>query len=153
MSPNDKKDQPLVALIDERAAEKLFPGQDPIGKRFSQLGTADHEAKWIQIVGVTGNVIYDRLTNKHLRPTFYLPEAQSGESFMSVVLRTDGAPAAFANLARRAVLSVNKEIPIYNVKLLGQVVRESYWDRIFSAPSSLFSPSSPSSSLPSGSTA
>jgi putative ABC transport system permease protein len=130
-SPNDKKGQPLVALIDERAAEKLFPGENPIGKRFAQLGIAGHEEKWIQIVGVTGNVIYDRLTNKHFRPTFYLPEAQSGESFMSVVLRTEGAPAAFANLARRAVLGVNKEIPIYNVKLLRDVVRESYWDRIF----------------------
>ncbi|HEY2800920.1 MAG TPA: ABC transporter permease [Chthoniobacterales bacterium] len=130
-SPNDKEGKPLVALMDQRAAEKLFPGQDPIGKRFAQLGIAGHQVKWIQIVGVTGNVIYDRLTNKHLRPTFYLPEAQSTENFMSVVLRTDGAAASFANLARRAVLSVNKEIPIYHVKLLREVVRESYWDRIF----------------------
>lgn len=130
-SPNDKEGAPLVALIDSRTAGTLFPGQNPIGKRLAQLGVDGKGEKWIQIVGVTGNVIYDRLTNKHLRPTFYFPLAQSPENFMSIVLRTDGAAAAFANLARQAVLSVNKEIPIYNVKLLSDVVKESYWDRVF----------------------
>ena len=50
---------------------------------------------------------------------------------MSVVMRTDNAPASFANLARRAVFSVNKDIPIYKVKLMTDVVKESYWDRVF----------------------
>ncbi|MGH8164473.1 MAG: FtsX-like permease family protein, partial [Rhodanobacteraceae bacterium] len=124
--PNDTKAKPLVALIDERGAEKLFPGKNPIGRRFAQpLG------KWVQIVGVVGNVAYSRLTRKQDHPTFYFPQAQAPQNFMSVVLRTDGAPAAFANLARKAVLSVNKEIPIYNVKIMSEVVKESYWDRVF----------------------
>lgn len=125
-SPNDKEGQPLVALIDQHGAELLFPGQNPIGRRFAQ----PHGA-WIQIVGVTGNVIYDQLHSRHERPIFYFAYAQSPQPFMSAVIRTDGAPAAFANLARNAVLSVNKEIPIYNVKLLSDVVKESYWDRVF----------------------
>ena len=131
-STDDKDGKPLVALIDQRTADKLFPGQNPIGKRFAQIEIAGGPAaKWIEIVGVTGNVVYDRLTNKHLRPTFYFTRAQTPQNFMSIVLRTDGAPAAFANLARQAVLSVNKEIPIYNVKLMTEVVKESYWDRVF----------------------
>lgn len=131
LSPNDKENKPLVALIDQRAAELLFPGQNPIGRRFVQLGIPGGDARWIQIVGVSGNAVYDRLTSKALRPVFYLPEAQTPENFMSVALRTEGAPAAFANLARQAVLSLNKEIPIYNVSLMSDVVKESYWDRIF----------------------
>ncbi|MDQ2660053.1 MAG: ABC transporter permease, partial [Verrucomicrobiota bacterium] len=125
-SPDDKEGKPLVALVDQRTAATLFPGQNPIGKRFAQpLG------EWVQIVGVTGNAIYDRLENRHERPVFYFPFAQSPENFMSVALRTDGGAAAFANLARKAVLSVNTEIPIYNVKLMSEVVKESYWDRVF----------------------
>ncbi|MGH7938394.1 MAG: FtsX-like permease family protein, partial [Bryobacteraceae bacterium] len=124
-SPNDKEGQPLVALVDQRGANPLFPGQNPIGKRFCQ---PEAPSKWIQIVGVVGNVAYSRLTRKQDHPTFYFPQAQSPQPFMSAVVRTDGAPAAFANLARKAVLSVNKEIPIYNVKLMGEVVKESYWD-------------------------
>src|SRR5438067_12532851 len=50
---------------------------------------------------------------------------------MSVMLRTKTDPAAFANLARTAVLAVNKEIPIYRVKTMDQVVIESFWERRF----------------------
>ncbi len=130
-SPNDKEGQPLVALVDQRGAHQLFRGENPIGKRFAQPGNPGEPPKWIEIIGVVGNVTYDRLTRKQDHPTFYFPQAQAPENFMSAVVRTDGAPAAFANLARQAVLSVNKEIPIYNVKLMSQVVKESYWDRVF----------------------
>jgi putative ABC transport system permease protein len=128
---DDNESKPLVALIDQRAAKQLFPGQDPIGKRFAKLAPSNEPVKVIQIVGVVGDVVYDRLTEKKLRPTFYFPQSQKPPSFMSVVLRTDGAPASFANLARKAVFSVNKEIPIYKVKLMSDVVKESYWDRVF----------------------
>src|SRR5438093_3994384 len=50
---------------------------------------------------------------------------------MSVMLRTKTDPAAFGNLARSAVLAVNKEIPIYKVKTMDQVVTESFWERRF----------------------
>src|SRR5437879_9990919 len=50
---------------------------------------------------------------------------------MSVMLRPKTDPAAFANLARAAVLAVNKEIPIYRVKTMDQVVIESFWERRF----------------------
>ena len=127
----DNETKPLVALIDQRAAQQLFPGRDPIGKRFAKLGPPNEPLKMIQIVGVVGDVVYDRLTEKRLRPTFYYPQSQDPPNFMSVVLRTDGATASFANAARKAVFSVNKEIPIYKVKLMSDVVKESYWDRVF----------------------
>jgi ABC-type antimicrobial peptide transport system permease subunit len=50
---------------------------------------------------------------------------------MSVAVRTQSAPASFANLVRNAVLSVNKDIPIYRVKLMTDVVKDSFWERRF----------------------
>lgn len=127
----DDASKPLVGLIDQRAAQTLFPGQDPIGRRFSKLAPPGEPVKMVQIVGVVGDVVYDRLTRKKSRPTIYFPESQEPANFMSVVLRSEGAPSSFANLARNAVLSVNKEIPIYKVRLMTEVVKESYWDRVF----------------------
>jgi putative ABC transport system permease protein len=46
-------------------------------------------------------------------------------------MRTKTSPSGFANLARNAVLSVNKDIPIYRVKLMTTVVKESYWESGF----------------------
>jgi ABC-type antimicrobial peptide transport system permease subunit len=50
---------------------------------------------------------------------------------MSVAVRTQNAPASFTNAVRNAVLSVNKDIPIYKVKLMTEVVKESFWERGF----------------------
>src|SRR5207244_8108665 len=61
----------------------------------------------------------------------YVSQYQNPDWFMSVMLRTKTDPAAFANLARTAVLAVNKEIPIYKVKTMDQVVVESFWERRF----------------------
>jgi putative ABC transport system permease protein len=77
------------------------------------------------------NVIYDRLTERREFPCVYDAQYQNPESFMSVMLRTKTDPAAFGNSARAAVLAVNKEIPIYKVKTMDQVMTESFWERRF----------------------
>ena len=50
---------------------------------------------------------------------------------MSVVLRTQSNPRHYLNLARSAVLAVNKEIPIYRVFTMQEIVKQSFWERRF----------------------
>ena len=127
----DNKDSQRVALIDEAGARKWFPNTDPIGHQLALLEKLGEPLKWVTIVGVVHNVIYDRLTERRELPCVYDAQYQNPESFMSVMLRTKTDPAAFANLARAAVLAVNKEIPIYKVKTMDQVMTESFWERRF----------------------
>ncbi len=127
----DNKDGQRVALIDETAARKWFPDSDPIGHQVAVLEKLGQPPKWATIVGIVRNVIYDRLTQRREFPCIYEAEYQKPEPFMSVMLRTKMDPAAAANLARGAVLAVNKEIPIYKVKTMDQVVTESFWERKF----------------------
>jgi putative ABC transport system permease protein len=61
----------------------------------------------------------------------YFCQYQNHENFMSVVLRTKSAPKGYENLARGAVLSVNKDIPIYRVFTMDEVVLQSFWERRF----------------------
>ena len=127
----DNKDSQRVVLIDDAAARKWFPNIDPIGHQLSLLEKLGEPPKWGTIVGIVHNVIYDRLTERREFPCVYVPQYQNPDWFMSVMLRTKTDPAAFANLARTAVLAVNKEIPIYRVKTMDQVVIESFWERRF----------------------
>jgi putative ABC transport system permease protein len=127
----DIKDTQGVALIDEAAARKWFPNTDPIGHQLALLEKLGQPPKWATIVGIVRNVIYDRLTQRREFPCVYVSEYQRPESFMSVMLRTKMDPAVAGNLARAAVLAVNKEIPIYKVKTMDQVVTESFWERRF----------------------
>jgi putative ABC transport system permease protein len=127
----DSKDAPRVALIDEDGARAWFPNQDPIGHQLRNLDKPGEPPKWATIVGVVRPVIYDRLT-KHLQmPAVYFAQSQVSERFMSVMVRTKTDPAKFANLARTTVLAVNKDLPIYRVLTMDEVVAQSFWDRRF----------------------
>jgi len=130
-SPANDTTRPLVAIIDQRAAQLLFPNQDAVGKRLCKLAPPGQESKWFEVIGVVGNVVQDRLTTRRSLPTMYFDHSQEPEQFMSVALRTKTAPGDFANLARNAVLSVNHDIPIYRIKLMTDVVKESYWESGF----------------------
>ncbi|MEO6871961.1 MAG: ABC transporter permease, partial [Chthoniobacterales bacterium] len=131
ITADDTAGKPAVALIDQRAAEMLFPGRDAIGEHFTRLAAGGEPEQLIEIVGVTGNVAYGRLTDERPAPTFYYPNKQAPAPSMFAALRTKSAATSFSSLARQAAFSVNKEIPIYDVKLMTQVVKESYWDSVF----------------------
>jgi putative ABC transport system permease protein len=127
----DSKDAPRVALIDEDGARAWFPAQDPIGHQLRMLDKAGEPPKWATIVGVVRPVIYDRLTNHRPMPAAYFAQSQVSDRFMSVMVRTKTDPAKFANLARTTVLAVNKDLPIYRVLTMDEVVAQSFWDRRF----------------------
>lgn len=127
----DTKDSQRVALIDEHAAQQWFPKVDPIGRQLEVIEKLGQEPKWATIIGVVGNVAYERLAVERGRPCVYTAESQQASSFMSVMLRTRGDPHRFINAARETILSVNKDVPIYNVRTMEEVFAESFWERRF----------------------
>jgi len=127
----DTKDAPRVALIDEDGARAWFPNDDPIGHQLRYLDKAGEPPKWSTIVGIVRPVVYDKLTKTTKLPAVYFPQDQVPSRFMSVMVRTKTDPAKFSNLVRTTVLSVNKDLPIYKVQTMDEVVAQSFWDRRF----------------------
>ncbi|HKP92596.1 MAG TPA: ABC transporter permease [Chthoniobacterales bacterium] len=127
----DSKDAPRVALIDEHGARAWFPNQDPIGHQLRALDKPGEPPRWATIVGVVRPVVYERLTNRRPMPAVYFAQSQASDRFMSVMIRTRTDPAKFANLDRNTVLAVNKDLPIYRLFTMDEVVAQSYWDRRF----------------------
>jgi putative ABC transport system permease protein len=127
----DSKDAPRVALIDDDGARAWFPNQDPLGHQLRVLSGPGEPPKWATIVGVVRPVVYERLTNRRPMPAAYFAQSQSSDRFMSVMVRTKTDPAKFANLVRTTVLAVNKDLPIYRVLTMDEVVAQSFWDRRF----------------------
>ena len=130
-SAADSKDAPRVALIDEDGARAWFPNEDPIGHQLRNLDRPGEPPKWATIVGVVRPVIYDRLTNHRPMPAVYFAQSQVSERFLSVMVRTKTDPAKFSNVVRATVLAVNKDLPIYRVLTMDEVVAQSFWDRRF----------------------
>jgi putative ABC transport system permease protein len=127
----DSKDAPRVALIDEEAARVWFPNQDPIGHQVRTIEKPGDAPKWATIVGIVRHVVYDRLVQKRAMPEVYFAQSQNPAAFMSVMLRTKTEPKSFGNVIRTAVLSVNKDLPIYKVLTMEEVVGQSFWQMRF----------------------
>jgi putative ABC transport system permease protein len=127
----DSKDAPRVVVIDEDGARAWFPNQDPVGHQLRILNGPGEPPKWATIVGVVRPVVYERLTNRRPMPAAYFAQSQTSDRFLSVMLRTKTDPGKFANLARNTVLAVNKDVPIYRIFTMDEVVAQSFWDRKF----------------------
>jgi putative ABC transport system permease protein len=127
----DNENSSRVCLIDEEGARIWFPNTNPIGHQLRMIGKPGEPLKWRTIVGVVRDVIYDRLTDKHSTPCVYVSQLQEPDWFMSIVLRTKSNPRQYVNLARGAVLAANKDIPIYRIYTMDEIVRQSFWERRF----------------------
>ncbi|HEX7516812.1 MAG TPA: ABC transporter permease [Chthoniobacterales bacterium] len=127
----DSKDAPRVVLIDEDGARAWFPNQDAIGRQLRTLDKSGEPPKWATIVGIVKPVIYEQLIKRHPMPAVYFAQNQASDRFLSVMIRTKSDSSKFTNLARNTVLAVNKDLPIYRVFTMDEVVAQSYWSRKF----------------------
>jgi putative ABC transport system permease protein len=135
----DRPGTPRVIIVDEAFARRHFG--DPaaaLGKRLTTYDPAKkadaagvHEA-WHIIVGVVGNIRH-RIDRPDDHPTVYAATNQTENAFLTIVLRTRSDPLAYVDLARDAVISVNREIPIYEEADLEDVLLRSdtVWPRRF----------------------
>ena len=114
----DKKDTPLVVMINEAMARKHWPNQDAVGKRIRWYGSLD-KAPWIQVVGVVQDVKHE--LNIPVTPEFYLPYAQDVWGSMVVVARTKVDPASLAGAVRQQVWAIDKDQAVYDVHTMQEV--------------------------------
>jgi predicted permease len=128
----DTRTTPRVVIVDERMAEQLWPGADPIGKRIRTGGIdANPNAPWITVVGVVGRIKQDTLDSDS-RMAMYLAHTQYGSRAMNVVLRSGADPAGLAAAARQEIRALDPDLPVYNVRTMTDRVDESLARRRFS---------------------
>lgn len=104
-----------VAVINRVLADSLWPGQDALGKRFVEGAEAR------TVVGVIADVRLDSLSLA-ARPQMYLPLAEQSQHYMTIVARATQDDAAIVARLRDAVRSVDAQQPVYNVRMMRDVV-------------------------------
>jgi predicted permease len=117
----DRDGSPAVAIVNERLARRELGDASPIGRRLRVGGPA---APWREIVGVVGDVRHWSLATDP-NAEAYVPLAQAPEAMMMLAVRTSGDPVLLAAAARRAVLEVDPDQPVYHVASLGERVSET----------------------------
>jgi putative ABC transport system permease protein len=119
-----------VAMINESLARRVFPNEDPIGKRIS-FGAPRTQANWREIIGVVGDVRHHTLEIEP-DPRAYDLFEQSNSGSMFIVVRTAGDPSRLANAARQQARELEPEAPVYLLATMDELVARSMAARRFS---------------------
>jgi predicted permease len=131
----DAADAPGVVVINQAMARKYWPNQDPIGKRMviaKNLGP-DWVDRPREIIGVAGDARADSL-DEPAPPAMYTPFAQLSPHFVSILLGTipvrwvargRAEPSGLVNEIGNAVLSVDSEEPIAEVRSMRELLSGS----------------------------
>jgi len=121
---HDRAGSPLVAIVNESMARRMWPGQDPIGQILLNRNP-------VTVVGVVADVRHLAL-EKDSGLELYFPIRQTGDfSSVDVVVRAKNDPAALAGAVRAALLPVNPGIPANEFRPLETLVDKAVSPRRF----------------------
>jgi putative ABC transport system permease protein len=119
---------PDVAVLNHTLAERLWPGEEAVGRRF-RLGSADGEE--VEVVGVAADGKYLTL-GEDPRPYVFFPLTQSYQPRVTILARTEGDARSEIAAVRDAVARLDPALAVFGVKTM-----EGFLDRSLAGPRSL----------------
>jgi putative ABC transport system permease protein len=132
----DRQGSELVVIINQTLAERLFPGEDPIGRRIAWTGEvlrfAPISGEWRTVVGVAGTT-QDGGLDTAPDPAVFLPFAQTLALGGSLVIRASSNVAALVPEATRIVHRIAPAAPLENVQTIAQIRDQSVSPRRLNA--------------------
>jgi putative ABC transport system permease protein len=120
LNDGDTQDAPSVAVLSETLARRLFPNQDPLGKRFKLPGSG---AELTTVVGVVADIRHKGL-DQDIENALYLSYRQTPRG-MALVLRSAGEPSSLAPALRNVVREIDPALPVYDVMTMNERLSNS----------------------------
>jgi predicted permease len=121
IGPRDTPAALKIAVVNQAFAQRFFPGQNPLGKRFHYGDDDDPErSEDVEIVGVIGDIKYENAREAPL-PTGYRPilQVQDSEAYSSnLQIRSIGDAGDLAPAVRQAISEVDDKLPTSGVTTL-----------------------------------
>jgi predicted permease len=120
----DNENAPLIAIVDTDFAQRLWPGQDPIGKQVAIdpiPNVNPPQPRWRTVVGVVAHV-KNRTLDFEGREQAYFPQPQVSFSVrtMTLAVRTGLDASRLAGTVRQQVAALDRDLPIYQVTTMQQ---------------------------------
>jgi putative ABC transport system permease protein len=127
---SDRLGTPRVVLLNEEAARRYFPGQEPIGRRVAVWQGGFHEGA--EVIGIVGDVRFGTIDST-AGPDAYISYGQARISRMMLFVRTTGDPRAVIAPVRDALRQVAPMAPVYDIRPFDDRVAASGAQARFSA--------------------
>jgi predicted permease len=117
----DTSRSPLVAIVSAATAARLWPGQDPIGKRLHMSLSQDGE--WHTVVGVVGSARYREIESP--RFDLYVPLRQADPDGQHFMVRTSVNPLTVAQAVAAEVTGFDKALSADGITTMEAIVRRT----------------------------
>ncbi|MCK5651045.1 MAG: ABC transporter permease, partial [Gemmatimonadetes bacterium] len=114
-------------VINKAMADRFWPDQDPLGRRFT---FSEDPPSWNTVVGVVGDVRQWGLESRP-RSEMYTHYATAGWQQIFLTLKTTADPANLVSSVRARVLDVDPEQPVSQIRTMEQIVATSLERRSF----------------------
>jgi len=118
-----------VAIINETMARRLWPGEDPVGKRF-KFGPLESQQPWLTVVGLARDMRRQRLEREPMAQVF-VPVAQDPERSMELLIKSAGNPLALADAVRHEVHAMDKTAFVSGITTMEERIGRSLFERRF----------------------
>jgi putative ABC transport system permease protein len=107
-----------VAVVNKLMADRMWPGEEPLGRRFRLQGA---DSGWIEVIGIIEDGKYNFIFQD---PTmyFFLPMEQSYRAMRAMHIRTTAAPEALAPVVQREIRALNPQLPVYDVRSMRRML-------------------------------
>lgn len=114
-SESDVEGAPPVVIVNEEAARRFWPGEDPLGQRLR----FDFSGDFAEVIGVTRTGKY-RTLGEDPRPFVYQPFLQQYSSEMSLVVASDLPEGEILGLLRRELKALDPALPIFDLRSMSE---------------------------------
>lgn len=118
---SDDDHAPRVAVINQTMAHQLWPGENPIGKRFR---TEKDTSPLIEVVGLVGDGKYQNIM-ENPQPWFYIPLNQEYQSLRAIVVRSGVPPESLISEVEREIRTLGPGMPLFNSATGEQAMEQS----------------------------
>ena len=121
----DISSSPWVAIVNESAANRFWPGQNPVGRRFTMPGIPDEQTR--EVIGVVHDIpltVEGQLTpviyTSYLQQPMRHPQPVNMFGQMMFMVRATGDPMSLLPVARRIVAGIDPDRPLSNIATMEQ---------------------------------
>jgi predicted permease len=117
---------PLVAIVSQRLAQRLWPEQDAVGKRMEWPSWEGAPRPPLEIIGVSADAKFRSLI-ADAPLLLYVPESQNYSGTQTLIVHTSAEPADFLAVVRSTVDSLDQNLPVFGVKTMAEQMGDSLW--------------------------
>jgi predicted permease len=124
----DRATGPPVALVNDKIAERFWPGESPLNQRIS----VNWLGRWrtMQVVGVIASLRHEAL-DRDARAEVFMPLSQAPFGSLTFVVRTTGDAASLIPALRSRIWEVDGALPIYDASTVSALVADTLASRRF----------------------